>query len=209
MAQARIVTEFPSPTRPARGSAADTAMPLLLLGPSVRMGRARDEMLVLTPSNRVTEPDDPFRRIAPAEPIDLSATTEIDRLAEAEQDGRDAAHLFSDLDPEIAALASDLLGGVEGIFSPLTIAEEPMAGPLLLTSAMRTEGKAAGKGPLLLGPEMRAPRAAEQRVDEAAIRRMLTEIVRQELAGAFGQRLARDVRDLVLRDMRDALVPRA
>jgi hypothetical protein len=202
-------------------------MPLLLLGPSVRLARARDEMLVLTPSNRVTEPDDPFRRIVAPARIDaldgFGASEEIDGLAEAEQDGRDAAHLLSEPDPRVAALTSDLLGGLDGVFTPLEFGPPPdeRARPLLLTSpvaggrvpaetvgrlrravaaARRLPALATSDAPLLLTREMRVGPARP----DAEMRRMLTEIVREELAGAWGRRIAADIRRDVMAEMRGA-----
>jgi hypothetical protein len=207
MSQAQIVTDFASHIARARRSPVDAAMPLLLLGPSVRLGQAPDEMLVLTPSNRVTRPDDPFHRIVTPALIDprdgFAVSDDLHRLAEAEQDGRDAAHVLADLEPEIAALASDLFHAAAAP-APLRLIDPLDDGAATrrhvpegtlsrlrdaVAAARRPSSRAA---PLLLGPEMRVPSAA---VDESEIRRLVLDVVRRELAGELGARIAREVGD--------------
>ncbi|MEM8849609.1 MAG: hypothetical protein AAGE03_06185 [Pseudomonadota bacterium] len=85
--------------------------------------------LLLEPANRVTEPEDPFQTVqvleetsitqdaeskeeASAEPTEsdiwLGSADEIVGLAQEERDGRDAAHVMSELDTDTAAITVDL-----------------------------------------------------------------------------------------------------
>jgi hypothetical protein len=91
--------------------------PLLLLGQAVDPVSTRAGTLVLDPAARVTEMYEPDvgtgLRTAPP-PRDEDGV-DIGALAQVEQDGRDGALLYDDLDPRIIALTSDLDDGLDDV----------------------------------------------------------------------------------------------
>ncbi|GIT93110.1 hypothetical protein JANAI62_36060 [Jannaschia pagri] len=188
-----------------------------------------EDTLVLAPTQRVTDPEDPFQMIR--------------SLAQEERDARDAPHVLAEVEADVGAIARDLATAeveafwsetasdqpVEDLpeeFSPSEPMEEPEApAPDLTTADDLTQAPEVTRLPL-------PPRETQQQTttlsqdtsdgptpategsladvmdgigDDDALRQLIAEIVRQELAGALGERITRNVRKLVRRELRQAL----
>lgn len=191
--------------------------------------------LVLAPTQRVTDPEDPFQMIR--------------TMAQAERDARDAKHLVDVVDAEVEAMTSDVIerefGAALDWSRPNAPTETDWANgyeedaDYQPDAANTVEGEMQTSAPATsIADDPAKPASTEESVPEVpsitptatfsddddddgqeidlsdvvgavstddALRDLIAEIVRQELSGALGERITRNVRKLVRREIRQML----
>lgn len=175
--------------------------------PPASSARPETPALVLAPTQRVTEVEDPFQMIR--------------SLAQQERDGRDAAFVVKMVDREVTAITDDLVAQeLEGRdwpegdapeagtdvpeeyvedtdYQPEPEADAPSGWPEQADAAVSSELSDDDDGAL--------DDLSEAVGKDEALRGLISEIVRQELSGALGERITRNVRKLVRRELRQML----